>query len=94
VPDEPDASDGHAGGRGATAAGGRDANTTVGEQDAKHASTLEEDEPDDDGESIFGEAVPAVPVEPGTPSLENAAFVVLGVASTVALILHLISLLG
>ena len=51
-------------------------------------------DPDDEGEGAFGEAVPDVPVEPGTPSVENVAFVFLGVASTVALILHLVSLIG
>ena len=48
----------------------------------------------DEGAGVFGEAAPAAPVKPGTPSIENAAFVLLGIASTVALILHLVSLLG
>jgi hypothetical protein len=49
---------------------------------------------EDEGDGVFGEAVPAVPVEPGTPSIEHAAFVLLGVASTVALVFHLVSLLN
>ena len=47
---------------------------------------------DGEGEGVFGEVVPAVPVEPGTPSIENAAFVLLGAASTIALFVHLLSL--
>lgn len=56
----------------------------------------EQSDPDasDEGEGVFGEAAPATAIEPGTPSLENAAFVVLGVASMVGLILHFASLLG
>jgi len=53
-----------------------------------------DDDRDDDHSGVFGEAVPAAPVEPGTPSIENAAFVLLGVASTVGLIVHLVSLAG
>jgi len=56
-------------------------------------------EPGDDGEaeadpggSDSEDRVPE-PVEPGSPSLENAAFVALGVASMIALVAHLLSLL-
>jgi hypothetical protein len=52
------------------------------------------DEAPDEGEGAFGEAVPATPIEPEAPSVEDAAFVVLGAASMIALILHLTSLLG
>jgi hypothetical protein len=52
------------------------------------------DEPTDGGEGVFGEAVPATPIEPGSPSVENVAFVLLGVASTVALVFHLLSLVN
>jgi len=43
---------------------------------------------------LFGEAgrIPE-PVEPGSPTLENAVFVALGVASMIALVVHLFSLL-
>ena len=51
-----------------------------------------EDDQSGEGEGVFGEAVPATPIEPGTPSAENAAFVVLGVASMIALVLHLASI--
>jgi len=85
VSDEPDAS------------GGADAETgTVGagRERTESGPTPDAGDPDDEGEGAFGEAVPDVPVEPGTPSVENVAFVFLGVASTVALILHLVSLIG
>lgn len=54
------------------------------------------DAPDreDEGEGVFGEAAPETSVEPGAPSIENTAFVLLGVASTVGLVLHLASLTG
>lgn len=42
--------------------------------------------PDDDGG--------AAPVEPGRPSPENVAFVLLGVAATVAVVYHLATLFG
>lgn len=70
----------------------------VGEPGFAPAMEQARDDPDDeqseDGEGVFGEAVPAAPIEPGAPSIENAAFVVLGVASMIALIVHLASIPG
>jgi hypothetical protein len=70
----------------------------VGEPGFAPAMEESGDDPDEDrseeGEGVFGEAVPATPIEPGTPSIEDAAFVVLGIASMVALIVHLTSIPG
>jgi hypothetical protein len=54
----------------------------------------EADGPEDIDPDLFDVGDPASqPVEPGSPTLENAAFVLLGVASMIALIYHLVSLL-
>lgn len=56
-------------------------------------SDLDSGDPDTD-DPLFGEADPVPePVEPGSPTLENAVFVALGVASMIALVVHLLSLL-
>jgi hypothetical protein len=66
----------------------------VGEPGFASAMTESGDDPEDDrsgeGDGVFGEAVPATSIEPGTPSVENAAFVILGVASMVALVFYLV----
>lgn len=69
----------------------------VGEPGFASAMAESRDDQEDrseDGEGVFGEAVPATAIEPGTPSVENAAFVILGVASMVALVFYLASAPG
>ena len=76
--------------------GANDDPSTLAEHGDTPSSAENGDTPDpadpDDHPGVFGEATPAGPIEPGTPSAENVAFVVLGVASTVGLVVHLVSL--
>lgn len=55
---------------------------------------VEREPSEHDGVFHTGETVAVDPVEPGSPTLENAAFVLLGVASMIALILHFLSMVG
>lgn len=95
MPETPDPSDADRGGATPSDPGDTDADG------ANPAEPVEDerrdtDAPDreDEGEGVFGEAAPETSVEPGAPSVESTAFVLLGVATTVGLVIHLASLTG
>ncbi len=99
MPDTPDPSDADPGGANPADPVETDAGDPVATEGSPVPSGTEtggRDVPDreDEGEGVFGEAAPETSVEPGAPSIENTAFVLLGVASTVGLVLHLASLTG
>lgn len=101
MPETPDPSDADRGG--ATPSDPGDATPSdPGDTDGATPAEPVEDErrdtdaPDreDEGEGVFGEAAPETSVEPGAPSIESTAFFLLGVATTVGLVIHLASLTG
>lgn len=49
---------------------------------------------DDEGADEADELRPEPPIEPGTPSLENALFVLLGVLVALAVVARLVQLFG